>query len=102
MTTVADQFEHVVGIDTHARTHTYCLVETRTGGTIDTATFPTTTAGTNRAISWIARRSHGTATLAAIEGTSSYGAGIAAALSASGFEVTEIRPIARPSRVRTG
>lgn len=102
MTTVADQFEHVVGIDTHARTHTYCLVETRTGGIIDTATFPTTTAGTNRAISWIARRSQGTTTLAAIEGTSSYGAGIAAALAASGFEVTEIRPIARPSRARTG
>ncbi|WP_217585107.1 IS110 family transposase [Microbacterium sp. GbtcB4] len=102
MTTVADQFEHVVGIDTHARTHTYCLVETRTGGIIDTATFPTTSAGTNRALSWIARRSQGTTTLAAIEGTSSYGAGIAAALAASGFEVTEIRPIARPSRARTG
>ena len=32
MATVAERYAHVVGIDTHARTHTYCIIESRTGG----------------------------------------------------------------------
>lgn len=102
MSVVAEHFDHVVGIDTHARTHTYCLVETRTGVVVDTGTFPTSSAGIDRAISWIGRRSKGTTVLAAVEGTSSYGAGITAALTATGIEVAEIRPLSRPSRARTG
>ena len=43
-------FEHVVGIDTHARTHTYCLIAAATGAVVDTATFPTTKTGNARAI----------------------------------------------------
>jgi transposase len=102
MTTVAERFDHVVGIDTHARSHTYCLVDTRTGAVVDTATFPTTTAGITRATSWITRHSNRTSLLAAVEGTSSYGAGITAALAATGIGVAEIRPLSRPSRARTG
>ena len=102
MPVVAEHFEHVVGIDTHARSHTYCIVETRTGVVVDTGTFPTSSAGLDRAISWIGRRSRGTTVLAAVEGTSSYGAGITAALTATGIEVAEIRPLSRPSRARTG
>ena len=98
MSVVAEHFEHVVGIDTHARTHTYCVVETRTGVVVDTGTFPTSSAGISRALSWIGRRSKGTTVLAAVEGTSSYGAGITAALTATGIEVAEIRPLSRPSR----
>ncbi len=37
MSIVAETVEHVVGIDTHART--YCLVHARTGAVVDTATF---------------------------------------------------------------
>ena len=33
MTIVAQLFEHVVGIDTHARTHTYCLITASAGRT---------------------------------------------------------------------
>lgn len=102
MTSVADHFEHIVGIDTHARTHTYCVIDARTGTVIDTAAFPTTKAGNSRAIGWVVRRSKGTTVLAAVEGTSSYGAGITAALTATGIEVAEIRPLSRPSRARTG
>lgn len=76
MTAVADQFEYVVGIDTHARTHTYCLIHAPTGSHIDTAMFPTSTSGNNRAVGWITRRSKGATILAAVEGTSSYGASI--------------------------
>ena len=94
MSIVAETVEHVVGIDTHARTHTYCLVHTRTGAVVDTATFPTSKSGNARAISWIHRRSPGSV-LAAVEGTSSYGAGITAALLEQGFDVAEVRPAAR-------
>jgi hypothetical protein len=88
MAIVAELFEHVVGIDTHARTHTYCLVACATGAVVDAATFPASKAGHARAIRWILRRTRGSV-LAAIEGTSSYGAGITAALVEGGFDVTE-------------
>lgn len=101
MTIVAETVEHVVGIDTHARTHTYCLVHARTGAVIDTATFPTSKTGNARAISWITRRSLGSV-LAAVEGTSSYGAGITAALLEQGLDVAEVRPAARSSHAHAG
>lgn len=101
MTIVAELFEHVVGIDTHARSHTYCLVHSRSGAVVDTASFPTTKAGTARAISWILRRTQGSV-LAAVEGTSSYGAGVTAALAEEGFEVAEVRPAARTSHAHSG
>jgi hypothetical protein len=65
---VAETVKHVVGIDTHARTHTYRLVHARTATVVDTATFPTSKSGNARAISWITRRSQGRV-LAAVEGT---------------------------------
>jgi transposase len=101
MAIVAEMFEHVVGIDTHARSHTYCLIHTRTGAVIDTGTFPTTKAGNARAISWVVRRTQGSV-LAAVEGTSSYGASITAALIEEGLDVAEIRPAARSTHAHAG
>lgn len=101
MSIVAETVEHVVGIDTHARTHTYCLVHARAGAVVDTATFPTTKPGNARAITWINRRSRGSV-LAAVEGTSSYGAGITAALLEQGFDVAEVRPAARSTHAHAG
>lgn len=101
MTIVAELFEHVVGIDTHARTHTYCLIVARTGAVVDSATFPTTKAGNARAISWIVRRTNGSV-LAAVEGTSSYGSGVTAALDGAGFDVAEVRPVARSTHAHHG
>lgn len=101
MTIVAELFEHVVGIDTHARTHTYCLLHARSGAVIDTASFPTSRAGNARATTWIARRTHGSV-LAAIEGTSSYGAGIATALTDEGLDVAEVRPAPRTTHAHLG
>lgn len=102
MVAIAERYEHVVGIDTHARTHTYCIIESRTGSMVDTRSFPTTVPGMRRAVSWIRRRTLGTALLAAVEGTSSYGAGITTALLAEGIEVAEIRALYRRARARTG
>ncbi len=101
MAIVAELFEHVVGIDTHARTHTYCLLASTTGAVIDSATFPTSKAGHARAIAWIVRRTRGSV-LAAVEGTSSYGAGITTALVEGGFDVAEVRPAPRSSHAHAG
>lgn len=38
------------GVDTHARTHTYVIVDTITGRVIAGATFPTSPPGIRRAI----------------------------------------------------
>ena len=42
--TVTTTYAYVVGIDTHAATHTYAVIEAATGAAIDTATFPTSAA----------------------------------------------------------
>ena len=101
MTIVAELFDHVVGIDTHARSHTYCIVDCRTGATIETASFPTTKTATARALTWITRRCPG-AVLAAVEGTSSYGTSVTSALLKEHFDVAEARPAARATHAGTG
>jgi hypothetical protein len=44
-TIVADRYRYVVGVDTHAATHSYAIVAAPNGAPIDQATFPTTAAG---------------------------------------------------------
>jgi transposase len=73
MSRIADRYDYVIGVDTHARTHTLVIIESRTGATVDSGEFPTHQAGLARAIAWIGRRTKG-AVFAAVEGTSSYGA----------------------------
>jgi transposase len=92
---VAEVYERVVGVDTHARTHTFCVIDARTGAVVAGATFPNTSPGHSRALSWIRRQSPAMNVLVAVEGTSSYGAGVTAALEAAGIEVTEARPVGR-------
>jgi Transposase and inactivated derivatives len=48
------------------------------------------------------RRSEGSVVLAAVEGTSSYGAGITATLLERGFDVAEVRPAARSGHAHAG
>lgn len=101
MTITAELFDHVVGIDTHARSHTLCVVHCRTGAVVDAAKFPTTKPGLARAITWVRKRTTGSV-LAAVEGTSSYGASITTALVDAGIAVTEVRPAARSTQAHTG
>jgi transposase len=42
--TVAEEYDRVVGVDTHATTHTMTLL-TATGGVVEHRTFPTSAAG---------------------------------------------------------
>jgi transposase len=91
MPIVAEQYRFVVGVDTHAATHTFAVIEATTGRLVTHDTFPTSTAGLTRAVSWIARHTGGDveATLVAAEGTGSYGAVLADRLAAAGYRVVE-------------
>lgn len=102
MAIIAEEFEFVVGVDTHARTHTFTAVHAATGAVVDTAAFPATSAGMDRAVNWVRRRTGGERVFAAVEGTSSYGARLTQALLAVGIDVGEVRPPTRASQALTG
>lgn len=101
MAIIAQEFGFVVGVDTHANTHTFTAVHAATGAVVDTAAFPATSAGMDRAITWIRSRTGGQRVFAAVEGTSSYGARLTQVLLAAGIEVGEVRPPTRSSRALT-
>ena len=101
MTIVAEEYDHVMGVDTHARTHTYAIVDTATGACLATESFPTTAAAIGRAIGWMKRNTNGNV-LAAVEGTSSYGAGLSCALKSAGIPVAEVKPPHRQARAGVG
>lgn len=102
MNTVRDEYTIIVGVDTHARTQTYALLQVASGLVAATATFPTSPPGLARAIAWIDRRRAPGKTLVAIEGTNSYGATLTRALAATDLEVCEVRPPRRASRAGRG
>lgn len=101
MTIVAEKYTHIIGVDTHSRTHTYAVLASATGQVIDTSTFPTSQAGISRAISWMQRRATGEV-LVSVEGTGSYGASLTRALHAAGLPVCEARPPKRQNRGASG
>jgi hypothetical protein len=89
MSTVAHLYPFVIGVDTHARTHTYAVLAAN-GAHLGTEAFPNTHAGRTRAIAWVSRRTEGDLeTLWAIEGTVSYGALLAGTLARAGYRVVE-------------
>lgn len=86
---VAQSRPYVIGVDTHARTHTYAVL-TASGAHVDSDTFPNTASGHSRAIVWAGRRTNGEAdVLWAIEGAASYGAQLARAVTSVGYTVVE-------------
>lgn len=95
MTIVADAYTYVIGVDTHAATHHYAIIETRSGALIAHAQFPTHPKGLHRASDWIDRRTLASTggdlgqVLLSIEGTGSYGGPLAQLLSKHGFRVTD-------------
>lgn len=98
---VAHYHPFVVGVDTHARNHVYAILDATNGAMLDTQTFPTTAAGINRAIAWVARRTNADA-LWVIEGAASYGAILASTVAAHGFSVAEAPRMDARSRRGTG
>ena len=97
--TVGDFYRYVVGVDTHAATHSYAIIEAPNGGLIDQNAFPTSPAGLRRAREWITRRTEGDlgGVLIAVEGTGSYGAVLSDVLQQVGYRVVVHEPEARPT-----
>lgn len=91
MSIVADHYRFIVGVDTHAATHTYAIMESPSGKLLAQETFPTTTAGLARVASWIGRRSEGDieGVLISAECTGSYGAIMSEHLAKVGYRVVE-------------
>lgn len=101
MTIVAEKYAYVIGVDTHARTHTYAITATATGACTGCEAFPVTAPGMKRAIAWIGRNTTGPV-LASVEGTCSYGASLTRALAAGGIPVVEAKPPRKKARTAEG
>jgi transposase len=82
----------VAGVDTHKDTH-FAAVITTTGQHLGAAQFPATEAGYQALAAFVT--SFGTVTCAGVEGTGSYGAGLARHLAVRGIETREVL---RPKR----
>jgi len=86
------------GVDTHLDVHVTAALDAH-GALLDVASFETTAAGYTALLDWL--RSFGDVELAGVEGTGSYGAGLARYLAACGVEVAEvIRPNRQARRQR--
>jgi len=72
------------GVDTHADVHVAAALDP-VGGLLGVREFPATTAGYARLLGWLG--GFGTVCLAGIEGTGSYGAGLARHIAAAGVRV---------------
>ena len=100
MPIVAEEYTFVIGVDTHAATHSLALVTGTTGAIVDQAVFPNTPPGLDRALIWITHRIGGQSVLVVIEGVGSYGAGLAQRVADTGLLVAE--PSAMPAAQRRG
>src|SRR6266704_1026633 len=84
------------GVDTHADVHVAAALDP-IGGLLGVREFPATAAGYGRLLSWLG--GFGTVCLVGIEGTGSYGAGLARHITAAGVRVVEagrVRPAGPP------
>ena len=81
------------GVDTHADVHVAAALDP-VGGLLGVQEFPVTPAGYARLLGWLG--GFGTVALVGIEGTGSYGAGLARHVTAAGVRVVEGRPV-RPA-----
>ena len=91
--------EHVtLGVDTHAEQHVAAALDER-GRLLGTCTIPTTSSGFAELVRWAS--AYGELAQVGIEGTGSYGAGLARWLRARSISVIEVdRPDRRTRRRR--
>ncbi|HET6918790.1 MAG TPA: IS110 family transposase [Jiangellaceae bacterium] len=89
----------VGGVDTHLDVHVAAAVDP-VGGLLGVESFPTTPAGYHDLSSWLS--SFGPVARVGVEGTGTYGAGLARHLSASGIVVVEVDRPNRQARRRNG
>lgn len=94
MPTVAEEYDVVIGVDTHAATHTMSLITGPTGAVNEQRTFPTSPAGLSRAVHWIQNRTADRAVLVVVEGSGSYGALLVEQLTQAQITVAEAPSLA--------
>src|SRR5215472_10344156 len=87
------------GADTHAEAHVAAALDP-IGGLLGVREFPVTPAGYAGLLGWLG--GFGTVCLAGIEGTGSYGAGLARHIAAAGIGVVEVDRSGRQDRRRAG
>jgi transposase len=87
------------GVDTHADTHVAAALDA-IGGLLGVEEFPATAPGYVRLLDWLG--GFGTVCLVGIEGTGSYGAGLARHIAAAGVRVVEVDRADRQDRHRQG
>jgi transposase len=98
--TIVDEARPVTGgVDTHADAHVAAALD-GIGGLLGVQEFPATPAGYACLLGWL--RSFGTVGLVGIEGTGSYGAGLARHVAAAGIRVVEVDRSDRQDRRRQG
>lgn len=87
------------GVDTHKDFHVVAAVD-EVGRVVATATFSACAVGYRRLTRWL--QEHGTVVRVGVEGTGSYGAGLARYLTTAGIEVVEVNRFNRQMRRRRG
>lgn len=99
MTIVEDARAITGGVDTHADTHVAAALDPL-GGLLGVREFPATAAGYADLLGWLG--GFGAVALVGIEGTGSYGAGLARHLATAGIRVVEVDRADRQDRRRAG
>ena len=94
---LADELDYVVGVDTHLDEHVLAVVAAATGAVVARLAVQTNPRGYSAALRFAEEAGDG-ARLWAIEGTGSYGAGLARYLAGRGETVLEIGRTPRPER----
>jgi transposase len=90
------KLEVILGVDTHLDFHVAVAID-HLGRRLGESSVPTSAKGYERLLCWA--EGFGPARCAGVEGTSSYGAGLARPLKAQGIKVLEVE---RPKRRRRG
>ena len=100
MTRIAEENRLVTGgVDTHAEVHVAAVAD-QVGRVLGTEAFPATGKGYQAALAWM--RGYGELVKVGVEGTGSYGCGLARYLAAQGVEVVEVIRPSRQARRRRG
>lgn len=97
MPMLAELVDAVIGVDTHRDIH-QAEIATAAGTPIATITLGNDSAGYSELLGWIIEQSPGPQLVVAIEGTRSYGIGLARAVSAAGLSVVEAEQPNRKQR----
>jgi transposase len=99
VTMVAETVDAVIGGDTHRDTHSLEMTAPN-GTTIATLTIDNNACGFAEALAWIAEHAPGHRIVVGLEGTRSYGIGLARALDSAGLSVVEVECPRRRHRRR--